>query len=171
MKIFDDSGRQWPIFLVSAFVFISLLCTWTVWVATTNPVYLTTGDSKQYKRFASDDANSVIYANIEFNKHYDLEYVTEQFLSDGAIVKLHVSDLDGNGVDDADIRVVLTHPFTHEHDKELKVASVYDGTYTFETATLPTKGRWNILIHAKVGEYDRFLNLKVDTRNNSYFEY
>ncbi len=170
MKIFDESGRQWPIFLISAFVFIAALCSWTVWVAVTNPVHLSSGETAGYKRFQHSN-NDTIYANIEFNKRYKIEYITEQFKSDNATIKLKVEDVDGKAIDDATIELRLTHPFTHEYDKELSVLSVKDGVYTFEQTTLPTQGRWNIIVNIQIDKYYRILKLKVDTRNNSLFEY
>ena len=46
-----------------------------------------------------------------------------------------------------------------------------NGVYTFEAIDLPKPGRWDIMAKVTIGEYQRYYNLKADTRNPNTTEF
>ncbi len=166
----SNAGKKWPWIIVLSILGVVGLSWWTVRIAVSNPVQMSDLDMQDYHHF-DRDINKIIRAKIAFDKKYDLTYVTEQFDTGSAIVKFRIVTKAGEPVDDANLTMRITRPGTHEFDQEVAVADVTDGVYTFAETTLPKPGRWDILLHARVGENERYLNLKADTRYPNVFEY
>lgn len=165
-----DPGRKWPWIVVGSILGVVGLSYWTVQIAMKNPVQLSDIDMQDEGHFGHD-VNGIITARISFEKKYEIEYVTETFKSEGATVKFKLMTKDGTPVDDANITVRLTRPGTHEFDQNIKLENIEEGVYCFETVILPKKGRWDVLTHVQIGEEERYLNLKADTRYPNVFEY
>lgn len=166
----SDPGKKWPWIVVGSILGVVGLSYWTVKIALNNPVQMSDLDMQDYHHF-EHDANANIKAKIAFNKKYDVEYVTENFKTDGATIRFKVTTKEGDPVTTADISLRITRPGTHEFDRDLNVSEQSNGVYTFETVTLPKEGRWDILSKFTVGENFRYLNLKADTRYPNVFEY
>lgn len=116
-------------------------------------------------------ANEIIQAKIDFNKKYKIAYETEFLAQEGATIQYKVTDLDGNPVNDATIKIVITRPDHHRHKQELENPSVANGIYSFSDFTLAEPGRWDIMAKVIVGEEERFYNVKADTRYKEAKEY
>ena len=166
----SDPGKKWPWIVVGSILGVVGLSYWTVNIAMNNPVQLSDLDMQDYRHF-EHDANAIVNAKIEFDKRYEVTYVTETFKPEGAAVAFKVVTRDGNTIDDANITARLTRPGTHEFDRDLAIVSVENGVYRFETVTLPKEGRWDVLARIQVGNRYRFFNLKADTRYSNVFEY
>jgi nitrogen fixation protein FixH len=121
--------------------------------------------------YADMQANQLIQAEIDFNRKYKIAYVTEFLAQENATIKYQVTDLDGNMVNDAKIKMVITRPNNHKHDQEFNNPSVENGVYSFSNFTLAQAGRWDIMAKVTVGEVERFYNVKADTRAKEAFEY
>jgi len=117
------------------------------------------------------NVNEIIFRQIEFNKHYDIAFVTPQISDTATTLQYKITDKAGKPVDDATIKAIITRPNKHEFDVELMHKSVENGIYTFETVTLPKQGRWNIMAKINIGEHERYFNLKADTRYPQTYEY
>ncbi len=120
---------------------------------------------------ADANANELIEAQIEFDKKYKIEYVTDTLTQENTIIKYKVSDLSGNRVENAKIKVMITRPDSHALDKELNNPTFKDGVYTFETIKLEKEGRWDIMAQVSVGMIQRYYNVKTDTRVKKATEY
>ncbi len=166
----SNPGKKWPWIVVGSILGVAGLSYWTVKIAVTNPVQMSDLDMQDYRHF-DHDANAIIRSKIVFNSRYELTYVTESFKEEGATVKLKVMTRDGAAVNDANITARLTRPGTHDYDRTISVENVQDGVYTFETVTLPKAGRWDVLANVVIGDDQRYLNLKADTRYPNVFEY
>ncbi len=166
----SNPGKKWPWIIVGSILGVVALSYWTVKIAINNPVQLSDLDMQDYHHF-DHDVNSIIKAKIAFDKKYDVEYVTEVFKPEKAVVRLKLTQKDGTPVDDANLTLRLTRPGTHLYDKTLPVDSVEKGVYTFEETTLEKPGRWDILVDVRAGGEQRYLNLKADTRYPNVFEY
>lgn len=165
-----DHGKKWPWIIMGSILIVVVFIYWTINVAINNPVQLSDAHMQYYQQF-DRDANKIIAAQIEFEKKYELSYVTDHFKEDFAEVKFKVTDKAGNPVDSAKIRLMITRPNTHEFDMPLENPKVSAGVYTFERTVLPKPGRWDVLAHVSVGSDERFINLKADTRYPNVFEY
>jgi len=165
-----NPGRKWPWIIVGSILGVVGLSYWTVKIAVTHPVQLSDLDMQDYHHF-DHDANAIIKAKIAFNNKYDIAYVTEVFTPQKALVRFRLTDKTGAPVDDANWTVRITRPGTHAFDKDLKLQDVENGVYTFEETALPKAGRWDILARISVGDDQRYLNLKADTRYPNVFEY
>lgn len=165
-----NSGRIWPYAIAVSIVMVFGFCVATVMVTQTRPVE----DSDTYMmnyHHVDLQANELIQAKIDFNKKYKIEYVTEALPQKDATIKYKVTDMDGNAVNDADIKIIITRPNHHKHDQELTEPSVENGIYSFSGFELPEPGRWDIMAKVIIGENERFYNVKADTRATSAFEY
>jgi hypothetical protein len=165
-----DKALRWPYGIAISIVLVIGLCIGTIIISFERPVE----PSDRYMRGYHDtdaNINAIIAKEIEFKKHYTIEYLSDQIAMDNTVLKYKISNVDGTPVDNANIRVIVTRPHNHKHNQELNSSNVSEGIYTFESITLPEAGRWNIMAHVQVGELERYYNLKADTRYESTFEY
>ncbi len=166
----DNRALIWPYSIGASILLVFGFCVVTIIISFERPVE----PSDLYMRGYHDadaNINEIIAKEIAFKKRYNIEYVSEQLNMKNTVFKYRVSDLNGNAVDSAQLRVIVTRPNNHKHDKELNTSSVSNGIYTFDGITLPEPGRWDIMTHVQVGEFERYYNLKADTRHESTFEY
>jgi hypothetical protein len=165
-----SNGRIWPYAIGASIIMVFGFCVATVVVSQKRPV----ADSDTYMMSyhqADTDANSLIQSRIEFDKKYKVEYITESLSKENSIIKYRVTDLDSNPVNNANIKVVVTRPNSHENDQELQDPKVENGVYTFSAIELALPGRWDIMAKVNVGELERFYNVKADTRAKEAYEY
>ncbi len=165
-----SNGKIWPYAIGASIIAIFGACVATVFVANTLPVQKSDTYMMGYHE-ADAKANELLQAKIAFEKHYKVEYVTEEFGTQKATLRYKISDKEANPIDNATIKVVLTRPNSHTYDQELTNPEVQNGIYTFAPITLPQEGRWDIMAKVSVGELERFYNVKVDTRGTLAVEY
>lgn len=165
-----SNGKIWPYAIGASIIAIFGACVATVFVAGTLPVEKSDIYMMEYHE-ADAKANELLQAKILFDKRYRVEYVTEEFGAQKAVLSYKLSDKDANPIDNANIKVVVTRPNNHKHDQELSNPKVQNGIYTFEPITLPQEGRWDIMAKVSVGELERFYNIKTDTRGMQAVEY
>ena len=165
-----SNGKVWPYAIALSIALIFVAAVITVIIANKLPVE----DSDTYMmgyHEADAKANDLIEARIAFDKKFKVEYITEGLSLDNTVLKYKVSTLSGEPVDDAQIKVVITRPNGHKYDKELLNPNVSQGVYTFSATPLDVAGRWNIMAKIKVGKFQRFLNVKADTRAKDAYQY
>ena len=165
-----DAGRKWPIIIALSIVGIIGASVMTVKVAMNNPVEMSDYGMQSYHDYDSN-ANQIIEAKIAFDKHYSITFATPQISEKGTVIAYKITDKSGNPVDDAGLEVVLTRPDTTKLDISLDAPSVEGGEYTFKAVDLPKPGRWDILAKVQIKEYQRYFNLKADTRNTRTLEF
>jgi len=168
MKI--NSGKIWAYSIAGAIMLVFGFCVATVIITSTLPVENSDTNMMYYQQ-ADANANKLIKAKIAFDKKYKIEYQTESINLESSVLKYRISDLDNNPVDTAKIKVIITRPNNHKFDQTLENPSFVDGTYVFDSVTLPVAGRWDIMAKVNVGELQRFYNVKADTRAKEVFEY
>jgi nitrogen fixation protein FixH len=145
-------------------------CVATVYVTSQAPVEKADLYMTSYQD-ANANANKIIEDRIAFNKKYKIEFLTKRLLTDNAVIKYKVTDIDLNPVSNAVIKVIVTRPNEHTYDKELSNPKEENGVYTFDSIKLPLEGRWDIMAKINVGEFQRFYNIKVDTRYKKIKQY
>ena len=165
-----SNGRIWPYAIGASIIFIFGACVATIVVTSTLPVQESDTYMMSYHH-ADAQANELINAKIDFDKKYNIEYVTDTFTKEKCVIAYRVSDKESNPVNNATIKVMLTRPSTHKNDQEINNPSVENGIYTFEAMALPEDGRWDIMAQVSVGELSRFYNVKTDTRGMDIVEY
>ena len=167
----QSDGKIWPYAIVGSIILIIFASIATIVIAVQNPVEMSDMDMQDYHHYDAN-ANEIITAQIAFKKKYNLTYASHTFKVENAVVSYRLTDTSGNAVDNAKFNIMVTRPGNHNTDLPFEKASKIDsGLYTFEIGKLPLEGRWNVLAKVVVGEDVRYLNLKVDTRNESAFEY
>ena len=165
-----SSGRIWPYAIGTSIILVFGGCIATIMVAIKLPVEKSDTYMMGYHE-ANDRADEIIKNRIAFNKKYNIEYVTETLNLSDTVLKYKVSDLNGNAVNDAKIKAIITRPNNHKNDQELLNPIVKEGVYTFNSVTLPIEGRWDVMAKVTIGENQRFYNVKADTRAKEAFEY
>ena len=165
-----SSGKIWPYAIGFSIVMVFGFCVATIMVTQQRPVEKSDTYMMGYHH-ADLKANELIQAEINFNAKYKIEYITEFLAQENSTIKYKVTDLDGNLVNDAEVKIVITRPNHHKHDQEIVSSSIDNGIYSFSNFTLPEPGRWDIMAKVTIGELERFYNVKADTRAKEAFEY
>lgn len=165
-----SSGKIWPYAIGVSIIMVFGFCVATIMVTQQRPVEKSDDYMMDYN-YADLHANELIQAEIDFNQKYNISYITESLPQEGAQIKYKITDKEGNSVDNAEFKVIITRPNNHKHDQELATPSVDDGVYTFSGFSLPKPGRWNVMARITIGEDQRFYNVKADTRAKEAFEY
>ena len=165
-----SSGRIWPYAIGTSILFIFGACIATIIVAINLPVEKSDTYMMEYHK-ADANANELILARIDFDKKYKIEYLSDGLNIDSSTLIYKVTNLIGDGINDANINLIVTRPNNHKHDQEVLNPTVENGVYTFNSIKLPLEGRWDIMAKVKVGDLQRFYNVKADTRAKEVFEY
>ena len=165
-----SSGRVWPYAIGASILFIFGACVATIVVASKLPVEASDTYMMNYHQ-ADASANELIEAQIAFDKKYKLEYVNNGISLENTILQYKLSDREGNPVENAEIKVVLTRPNNHKYDQEFVDPKREGGVYTFSSIALPQEGRWDIMAKISVDDLSRFYNIKADTRYKHIQEY
>lgn len=166
-----SDGKAWPYGIALSFVFIIGLIVATIMTAAKVPVEESDLFMRNYHQ-ADREANAILTRQIAFNKQYDVQFETRAISAKETVLEYRVSDKAGNPVTNAQITAVITRPNKHEYDQTLENPAVSnDGLYRFGSVTLAQEGRWDIMAHIKVGEDERYFNLKADTRYPQTTEY
>jgi nitrogen fixation protein FixH len=166
----EKKALIWPYAIGASIVLVFGFCVTTVVVSFERPVEQSDLYMRNYHE-TNADINDIIEKEIAFKKHYNVEYVAQQLDMNGSVLKYKISDKEGNGIDSAKIHVVITRPNNHKYDRELNATRVENGIYSFDEITLPKPGRWDIMAWVSVDGYERYYNIKADTRYESTFEY
>jgi hypothetical protein len=165
-----SSGKQWPIGVSAAIIFIVIACAATIYVALLQPVQ---EDADLMRDYHSLDAsvNELIAAKIAFDKKYRLSYIGEGVSQEGSRLAYHIEDSEGHAVNGAEIKLVLTRPISLNNNIDLAAPRIEEGKYYFDDVKVPFAGRWNILAKVCVEQECRHMNLQSDTLQKNVFEY
>ncbi|NPA59675.1 MAG: hypothetical protein GXO30_04345 [Epsilonproteobacteria bacterium] len=125
-----------------------------------------------YYQDADAKANDYIIEKIAFNKKYDIAYLTKKVTQENSTISFSVKDKTGKSVENAKIIISTSRPETEKFTKTYKDPIYLDGVYSFANVSFPKAGIWNIITKFEVDGISRFLNIKVDTRNDKikYFD-
>lgn len=165
-----NSGRIWPYAIGGAITLVFGFCVATVMVTSKANIQESDLYMTNYQN-ADEKANEYIQAKINFDKKYNIEYITEKIGADASEIKYRLTDKAGNPVDNAEMTVAISRPETAEYNKTFTNAKVKNGVYTFSGVTCPKEGVWNVIAKIKVGDDSRFYNVKADTRIKEAFEF
>lgn len=165
-----SSGKLWPYAIGGAIILVFGACVATIVVASKLPVSKADTYMMGYHQ-ADATANELINARIAFDKKYKISYAAEPISQEKSVIKYKVTDLNGNSVKDAKIKVVVTRPNVHDYDKELTNAKFENGLHVFDPIKLEKPGRWDIMAKVTVGDLQRYYNVKTDTRTKEVKEY
>lgn len=165
-----SSGRIWPYAIGASILFIFGACVATIIVTSKMPVEASDTYMMNYHQ-ADASANDLIEAQIAFDNKYNIEYINQGISSKATTLQYKLTDMQGNPVENAKIKVVVTRPNNHKHDQEFTAPTAKNGIYTFSSITLPQEGRWDIMAKIDVDELSRFYNIKADTRYKDIQEY
>lgn len=168
--MFKNPGTKWPIIIAVSTVIVIGFGIATIKAAISNPVEMSDYGMQGYHTY-DNNANDIINAKIAFDKKYTIAWQTSQIAENNTTVIYHVSDKEGNPVNDAKIEAVLTRPDTTKLDINLSNPAVNNGYYTFAPVSLPKAGRWDILAKVSVGADQRYYNIKADTRDSKTTEF
>jgi len=165
-----ESGKIWPYAIGTAITAVFIAAIATIVITSTLPVEKSDTYMMGYHE-ADAKANELIESKIAFDKKYKIEYITEGLSLDSSVLKYKITNLEGIAVNDAKIMAIITRPNNHKNDQELNNPSVENGIYTFDKVSLPIAGRWDVMAKVRVGDVERFYNVKADTRAKDAYEY
>jgi nitrogen fixation protein FixH len=166
-----SSGKIWPFAISTAILtFFGAIVFSITLILDKAPVQRSDSYMMGYHE-ADLKANEIIQAKIDFNKKYKIAYETESLAQEGSTIKYRITDLEGNGVNNANVEMVITRPDNHQYKQQLTNPHIQNGVYSFSNFTLAKPGRWDIMAKVTIGENERFYNVKADTRAKEAFEY
>jgi len=141
----------------------------TVIIAIEKPVQLTNYSMQPYHIYDMN-ANEIIGKEIAFNKNYTIKIETSNLSKEGSILVYKLTDKEGKSVSNAQLKLLVSHPFESKFDTEYTDVKQEGSLYTFDTIKLANEGRWNLMLYIEVDNYSRYYNLKADTRNSNTFD-
>ena len=160
MKEKKNKALHWPIGIFLAILAVVVLSIWTIQKANEYPVVM---DEFYFDKYQNVELNyhEIQRKQILFDKNYKFSYNIKEFKVNKPItLVVTLVDIKGNPINDANLTVKITRPFTNEQDIDLKVSSVKDGKYTLNTFTINQIGRWQIL--SKISKGDAVSFTKTD---------
>jgi nitrogen fixation protein FixH len=172
MESNKSSGKIWPIAIGISIALVFSLGIGTIIVTGKADIQLSDSYMTNYQN-ADANINDFIKDRIAFNKDYSIAYLTPSISKDGTNIRFSVKDKKtGKNVDDAKIVISVSRPETEKFTKTYKNPTYKDGVYSFNDVKFPKDGIWNIVTKFEVAKDSRFLNIKVDTRNDKikYFD-
>jgi len=156
-----NKALHWPIGIFLAIMAVVGLGIWTIGVANSNPVVM---DEFYFDKYQDVDHNynKIKISQMNFDKKYDIKYDIDSLkLGENSLV-VTVLTKDSKPVDNADIKVKITRPFTNKQDMDLKVVSSENGKYKLSPFKIDTIGRWQILSKVQVGELVSFTKTDIN---------
>ncbi|MDD5717205.1 MAG: FixH family protein [Sulfuricurvum sp.] len=168
--MFKNPGTKWPVIIALSIAGVVGMSIMTIKIASKNPVEMSDYGMQSYHEYDAD-VNKIIASKIEFDKRYELSFLTPQITEKEAIVTYKVTDKEGKAVNDAVIEALFTRPDMNQYDINLSNPVIKDGVYTFSPVDLPKAGRWDIMAKVTIGDVQRYFNLKTDTRNPQTIEF
>jgi len=168
--MFKD-GKIWPIAIGVSIAAVFAMAIGTI-VVTTKANIQKSDSYMTYYQDADAKANDYIEEKIAFDKNYDIAYVTKSISKENSTISFSVKDKAGKSIDNAKLLISTSRPETHVLNKTYKEPTYKDGLYSFNNVSFPKDGIWNIITRFEVDGKSRFLNIKVDTRNDKikYFD-
>ena len=166
----QNDGKIWPYAIAISIALVFGASIVTIVVAGKLPVAKSDEYMMSYQK-ADANANELIKAQIEFDKKYNIEYITDKISLKDSVIKYKITDKDLKPVDDAKLLLVITRPDSHKYDQKVEKPTVEDGVYSFSPIKLEKEGRWNLILKVNIDNLQRFYNIKTDTRKKEFKEY
>lgn len=166
-----ENGKQWPIGITAAILAVVVACGLTIYIVVKHAPVEESNVYMQGYHDTDGNYNDIIAAKNSFDKLYTIAFNTPQITEQATVLDYSIKTRDGNVVDNAKIKIVLTLPYTSKEDITLESSNFNGQSYTFEAVNLPHPGRWNIMARVDIGDEYRYLNLHADTRQPNTFEY
>lgn len=165
-----NKGRIWPYAIGAAITLVFGFCVATIFVTESSEIQESDAYMTKYQ-VADLNANQLIRQKIEFDKLYDVAYVTKTISGESPVISYKLTTKDGKAVNNAHIKIAISRPETDKYDMNLDTPTVDNGIYSFTLKEFPKAGVWNIIVKIDVDNKERFYNIKADTRSSYSFEF
>ena len=164
--------------MILGFVAIGfVLSFWTVKSTVGMPVHESNEYMMKYQ-VADKGANEILEAEKLFDDRYRIELIGMKLSDfkpkhlkrkDRKIVALEksntityrISDLNGKGVDDANVSLLLTRPHTEKDDRSFRNIKGNDGLYTLKNVEIEKPGRYILRVRAQVGDAVKYMDTEA----------
>ncbi|MCH9813683.1 MAG: FixH family protein [Epsilonproteobacteria bacterium] len=156
--------KVWPIGITLSIMTVAGMCVHAVYVAEGLPVHM---DNTYFADYRDVDlnVNEMIMKQKEFDAKYTVDIEKKDFIIGENSVTLKVTDKEKNGVDTAQVDLLITRPHTSFTDKKLEVTSTQNGVYTFEPFEIKDLGRWHIQSKIAINDLVSYGKLEVNATN------
>ncbi len=165
-----NKGRVWPYAIGAAITLVFSFCVATIFITESSAIQESDTYMTKYQE-VDLQANKFIMQRMEFDKLYNIVYITKKISGHSPIISYKLTTKDGTALNNAKIKIAISRPETDEYDKTLENPSVDNGVYSFTLEEFPRKGVWNIIAKVNVENKERFLNMKTDTRSPQSYEF
>jgi len=171
----SDQGKYWPWFILGFIAIGVTLGAWTVRSAISLPVHESNAYMMKYQE-ADIHINTLIKEQEAFAAQYTLEIpglVPSDFkpkhlkrkpetvyqLTPHQQMTVVIKDRQGKPVDDMNITMQITRPFTRAEDQMQQVPSWGEGRYSVTLPSLKKPGRYTIRYRAQKGDAVAFRSI------------
>ena len=166
----QSSGKAWPYVIGMAITLVFGFCVATIVVTSKADIQ----ESNEYMSSYQDadaNANALIQSCMAFDKNIKIQYLEKKLQQDGTTIEYKITDINGNPINNAKLKVLVSRPETHTLDQSLENPIVENGIYKFQDIKFAKPGVYNFIAKVEVGELNRFYNIKADTRYSNAHEY
>lgn len=165
-----NNGKQWPIGITIATIFIICSCAFTIYIALLQPVQEDKDMMIDYHTY-DNTVNDIIKIGILFDKKYKVSFVGDGVSLTGSTFGYKIVDFNNKPIKNAIIDVIITRPITIDQKIILDSPIFINDIYSFQNIQVPNEGRWNILTKISIGNLYKHINLKSDTSDSNVYEY
>jgi hypothetical protein len=142
--------NYWPHAIVTMIVLAIIACAWTIKIALDNPVEMDSYYLTKYQKVETN-INEILEQQALFDANYKLEHHSIKFVQgQDNKVELSIKDKNGNPINDAKVRLVISRPETNANNQEFLLQSAQDGLYVFEGIKADKPGRWQVLTRISI---------------------
>ncbi len=165
-----ENGKIWPYAIGISIALVFSFCVATVIITQKASIQQSDIYMTSYQD-ADARANEIIQNQMDFDSKYKIDYITDALNPEATIIKYKISDKNTNPINNAIIKVIISRPDDSLLNIELENPTINNGIYTFKTVQLPKKGVWDVMAKVNIDTFQRFYNLKADTRAKEAFEF
>ncbi len=165
-----SSGKVWPYIIGGSIVMVFGFCVATIITTSQANIQESNAYMTSYQE-ADAKANDYIKDRIAFDKELRISYVQKKLNQAGSTIEYKIVDKNNNPINNATLEVFISRPETHKYDQKLQNPVVENGIYKFKDIKFEKAGIYNLIARVKVGDLQRFYNVKVDTRYEDAVEF
>jgi hypothetical protein len=142
--------NYWPHAIVTMILLAIIACGWTIKIALDNPVEMDSYYLAKYQKVETN-INEILGQQELFDTKYNIKHHSVKFVQgEDNKIEFAITDKDGNAINDAKVRLVISRPETNANNQEFLLQSGQNGIYAFDGIKADKPGRWQVLTRISI---------------------
>jgi hypothetical protein len=156
---------KWPLIILAFIAFGAGLSTWTLTKAFNAPVQMADDYMMDYQQ-VDMHIEDILDSKAKFDAKYriDIERKKLKLATPQSVVIKVIDKASNTTVDNAQLDVVVTRPFTKENDVWFKGLKAQNGEYTVGPFKLQAPGRWQVFARATKDDMTGFKKVEYKAK-------